>query len=339
MPGRGLSIYAAAIFLICLAISAATLPPGPASAQQASTEEILKAVVKIQALVPADARSAASLGTTRDGHGAVIGTDGLVLTVGYLVLDADQVTVVLHDGKELPATVVAYDHDSGFGLVRTARPVGVTPLVLGDSSALNPESVAVAASHGGSDMAMPVRIAARRAFTGYWEYLLEDAVFTMPPYPNFGGAALLNQNGELVGIGSLLVADAKEEGMFGPGNMFIPINRFKQIRHDLVTSGRSRQPNHPWIGMHTEEIHGRLFVKRVAEDGPSAAAGIAGGDIVVSVGGAPVQTQKEFYRKIWSYGAPGARIPITVLTSNAGVRTVEVASIDRHDYLRRPKGN
>jgi S1-C subfamily serine protease len=339
MPIKALSAFAASLLLTFLAILPAALRPEPASAQQRSTEEILKAVVKIQALIPADARSAASLGTTREGHGAVIGDDGLILTIGYLVLEADQVTVVQHDGKELPATVVAYDHDSGFGLVRAARPVSATPLVLGDSSALTAEMPAVAASFGGADTAMPVRVTARREFAGFWEYLLEDAVFTMPPYPNFGGAALLNQNGELVGIGSLLVADAKEEGAFGPGNMFVPINRFKPIRQDLVTTGRAKEPRHPWLGLHTEEIHGRLFVQRVAEGGPSAAAGIAGGDIIVSVGDVPVQSQKEFYRKVWSYGAPGVRVPITVLTSKSGLRTVDVASTDRHDYLRRPRGN
>lgn len=334
---------AVATILACIALLPALPRTEPAAAQepgpQTSIEEILKAVVRIEAEIPADARSAKSLGTGRAGNGAVIGSDGLVLTVGYLVLEADRVTVIRHDGKELPATVVAYDHDSGFGLVRTAHPVGAVPLILGDSSALAIDSVAVAAGHGGPDAALPVKIADRREFVGYWEYLLEDAIFTTPPYPNYGGAALLNQTGELVGIGSLLVADAEQEGAFGPGNLFIPIDRFKQIREDLVASGRTRQPKRPWLGLHTELIRGRLFVRRVAEEGPSAAAGITAGDIIVSVGGEPVQSQKEFYRMIWSSGAPGVRIPITVLTANAGLRTVEVASIDRHDYIRRPKGN
>jgi S1-C subfamily serine protease len=196
-----------------------------------------------------------------------------------------------------------------------------------------------AAACGGSNFAMPIRIAARRDFTGYWEYLLEDAIFTVPPYPNFGGAALLNQNGELVGIGSLLVADAEEPGTYGPGNMFIPINDFKAIESELLASGRTRQPNHPWLGLNTEEARGRLFVRRVARDGPSADAGINIGDIVVSVGDTPVQTQKELYRKIWSYGTPGVQIPLTVLTAKGGIRTVEVHSIDRYAWLRQPKGN
>jgi S1-C subfamily serine protease len=339
MRFRALSAHALVLIAACALPLLAPSAPAMAAAPQLSIEEVLEAIVKIVATVPAEARSADTLGATREGYGAVIGSDGLILTIGYLVLEAGTVTVTQHDGSELPATVVAYDHNTGFGLVRTTRPVIAKPLKLGDSSAMKTGDLAVAAAYGGSDFAMPVRIAARRDFTGYWEYLLEDAIFTTPPYPNFGGSALLNQTGELVGIGSLLVADAEEAGTYGPGNMFIPINYFKSIGRELLASGRTRQPNHPWLGLYTEEARGRLFVRRVASDGPSAAAGIATEDIVVSVGDTPVQSQKDFYRKIWSYGEPGARIPLTILTAKGGVRTVEVKSIDRYAWLKRPKGN
>lgn len=304
-----------------------------------SPAEILKAVVKVEATVPPDARTAGSLGTLRSGHGVVIENDGLILTIGYLILEAESIIVTQHDGTELPAAAIAYDHNSGFGLVRTARPVKVAPIALGDSAALTPNDIAIAASHGGGDTVTPVKIASRRDFTGYWEYLLEDAIFTVPPYRNFGGAALLDQDGRLVGIGSLLVPDAAEVGEYGPGNMFIPINRFKPIREELVRKGRTTQPNHPWIGLYTEEARGRLFVQRVAKGGPSEKAGLDVGDIVVSVGDSPIQTQLEFYRSLWSYGTPGARIPITVLTAKSGLRTVEIVSVDRYSWLRQPRGN
>ena len=334
---RSRSVCAPAALLLTLC--ALLLFANPSTVQAASTDDILKAIVKVEASVPADARSAKSLGTERSGHGAVIANDGLVLTIGYLILEAESVTITQHDGTTQPAAVVAYDHNSGFGLVRAARPLDATPLTLGNSAALKTESLAVAASQGGSAMAMPVKVVSRRDFTGYWEYLLEDAVFTIPPYSNFGGAALLNQNGELVGIGSLLVVDAEEPGSYGPGNMFIPINRFKPIRQEMLTSGRTMKPNHPWIGLYTEEARGRLFVQRVAQGGPSDKAGIGEGDIVVSIGGKPVQTQRDFYRHLWSYGEPGARIPVTVLTATSGVRTVEIGSIDRYSWLRQPRGN
>lgn len=333
------ALSASRLFLVsaCAVLMATVSAPGLAA--PSSIEEVLKAVVKVEATVPADARSADTLGTTRQGHGAVIGADGLILTIGYLVLEADAVTVTQHDGSALPATVVAYDYNSGFGLIRTIRPVNAKPLSLGDSAALKGESLAVAVSHGGPDSAVPVRIAARRDFTGYWEYLLEDAVFTTPPYPEFGGAALLNQDGELVGIGSLLVIDAEEAGAYGPGNMFLPINTFKSIKDELVASGRTRQPSRPWLGLYTEELRGRLFVQRVAKGGPAAAAGIDKGDIVVSVGDTQVHTLKELYRAIWSRGEPGVRVPLTLLTAAGGLRTVEVTSIDRYSWIRISKGN
>jgi len=340
MRSRSLCV-SAAIFVtsLCTLIFFAEVPQSQAAATQPSTVEILKAIVKIEALVPSDARSAKSLGTERSGHGAVIGNDGLILTIGYLILEAESVTVTQHDGTQLPASIVAYDHNSGFGLVRTSKPVDAAPLTLGDSSMIKAGSLAIAVSHGGPAMALPVKIAARRDFAGYWEYLLEDALFTIPPYSNFGGAALLNEDGLLVGIGSLLVVDAAEPGTYGPGNMFIPIDHFKPIREELVANGRTTKPNHPWIGLYTEEARGRLFVQRVAEGGPSDDAGLGAGDIVVSVGNSPVLTQQDFYRSLWSYGEPGARIPLTVLTANAGVRTVEIVSIDRYSWLRKPRGN
>ena len=327
-----LTAFTALIFFTNLSAAyAASGKPSPA--------EILKAVVKVEATVPPDARTAPSLGTLRSGHGAVIENDGLILTVGYLILEAESITVTQYDGTQIPAAAIAYDHNSGFGLVRTARPVKAAPLVLGDSTALKPEDVAIAASYGGGDTVIPVKIASRRDFTGYWEYLLEDAIFTVPPYRNFGGAALLNQDGQLVGIGSLLVPDAIAAGAYGPGNMFIPINRFKPIRDELVHKGRTSIPNHPWIGLYTEEARGRLFVQRVAKGEPSEKAGLGVGDIVVSVGDSPIQTQLEFYRSLWAYGAPGAHIPITVLTPKSRLRTVEIVSVDRYSWLRQPRGN
>jgi S1-C subfamily serine protease len=333
------AFHASRLFFVAACAGLLAVLSGPAKAAPSSIEEVLKAVVKVEATVPADARSADTLGTTRQGHGAVIGADGLILTIGYLVLEADAVTVTQHDGSVLPAAVVAYDYNSGFGLIRTIRPVNATPLTLGDSAALKSENVAVAVSHGGPDAAIPVRIAARRDFTGYWEYLLEDAVFTTPPFPEFGGAALLNQNGELVGIGSLLVADAEEAGAYGPGNMFLPINTFKTIKDELVASGRTQRPSRPWLGLYTEELRGRLFVQRVAKGGPAAAAGIDKGDIVVSVGDTQVRTLKDLYRAIWSRGEPGVRVPLTLLTAAGGLRTVEVTSIDRYSWIRTSKGN
>lgn len=313
--------------------------PLPAAAPERSADDVLKAVVRIDATIPADARTSKSLGTTRIGNGVVIDSKGLIVTIGYVILEAETVKVTQHDGTEFPATVIAYDHNTGFGLVRATQPPSVSPLPLGDSASLKKDGVILVAGFGGSAAAMPSQIVSRRDFAGYWEYLLEDAIFTAPPHANFGGAALLDSAGTLVGIGSLIVADAAGPGSYSPGNMFIPINKLKPILQELVANGRVAAPNNPWLGLYTEEVRGRLFVQRVARGGPAQRAGIKPGDILVSIGEAPITKQIEFYRKLWSYGAPGVSVPLTLLTAESRLRTIDVPTIDRYTWLRKPRGN
>jgi S1-C subfamily serine protease len=304
-----------------------------------SIDDVLKTIVRIEAQIPGDARTAESLGVERDGLGVVIDSKGLVLTVGYLILEAESATVTQHDGKTLPARVVAYDHNTGFGLVRTLNLPDVKPLGLGDSAKLKEGDPVLVAGFGGADAAMPAKVVARRDFAGYWEYLLENAVFTSPPYPGFGGVALIGGDGRLLGIGSLILPDAATPGEYGPGNMFIPIDRLGPILEELVTNGRSRSPNHPWIGLYTEEHRGRIFVKRVAKGGPAESAGIRPDDIVIGIGETPVRDQATLYRRLWAAGEPGAPISLQILGPDSRVRTVEVKSIDRYRWLRIPAGN
>jgi serine protease Do len=311
-------------------------PAGIASPVQAqsSVAEILGAVVRVQSATDSSARTAKTLGTERDGHGVVIDSSGLVLTIGYLVLEASSVTVTGPDGKSVPATVIAYDHDTGFGLLRTARPLPVKPMRLGDSEELTVDTDIIIAGHGGPDSAIRARVVSRRDFAGYWEYLMPDAIFTQPPYPVFGGAALVDKSGRLVGIGSLIVGDAEKEGTVGPGNMFVPINALKPILGQLIANGRTDGPRHPWIGVYTEEVRQRVFVTRLAPGGPGEKSGLAPGDIVVSVAGQPVTGQMDFYRKVWALGGPGVRVPLTVLRQAGGLGEVEIQSSDRHAWLR-----
>lgn len=316
------------------------LPSAHATAETSpSIGDVLKAIVRIEARIPADARTVGSLGPERDGLGVAIDSDGLVLTVGYLILEAESATVTRHDGKTFPARIVAYDHNTGFGLARTLKPLGVKPLAFGNSAALKKDAPVLVAGFGGPDAAMPATVVARRDFAGYWEYLLENAVFTSPPYPGFGGVALIGGDGTLMGIGSLILPDAAVPGEYGPGNMFIPIDRLGPILPDLIAKGRSRAPNRPWIGLYTEEHRGRLFVKRVAKGGPADRAGIKPDDIVIGVGDTPVHDQAALYRALWAVGKPGVRIPLRMLGPDSRVRTVEVESIDRYDWLRIPAGN
>ena len=318
------------IFLLLFGIISTPTQP---FAQTSSPSDLLSAVVGVEAEVPAFARTARTLGTNRSGSGALISGDGLILTIGYLILEAMAVDVITHDGQRVPADVVAYDHDSGFGLVRARELIDVTPLALGDSAAMIESEQALVATRHGSRAALGVRVVDRRDFAGSWEYLLEDAIFTSPPHREFGGAALLGPDGALVGIGSLFVGDAAGPRRPSPGNMFVPIAQLQPILEDLVASGRRAGPFRPWLGVYPEAARGHVFLGRVAPDSPAQSAGLTSGDLVISVGETAVSDVFEFYRALWAVGDAGATVPVRVLRPNGSVEELDVESIDRYDWL------
>ncbi len=318
-----------------LALAAAASPSVVAQQQQPSFgPEILESIVKVTARVPSDARTARSLGTEREGSGVAIDGDGLVLTIGYAILEADDVRVETAGGKAFPATIVAYDHDTGFGLLKSARPLGVKPIELGSSGALEQKQPVLVAGHGGPSQAMGAFVVDLREFAGYWEYLLDVAIFTSPPYGNFGGAALIDPAGKLVGIGSLIVPNTlQEDGRVYPGNMFIPIDALKPILADLIARGKSDRNRRPWLGIAAQEVQGRLFVARVSENSPGWNAGVRQGDMLLGVAGEPVSGLADYYRKVWALGDPGVDVPLLVLRGNEPTK-FSVKSIDRYDWLK-----
>jgi S1-C subfamily serine protease len=297
-----------------------------------SIDELLAAVVGVQATVPAHARTARALGQERFGSGVVIDSSGLIVTIGYLILEADRVEIVLPNNELMPVEMLAYDYDTGFGLLRATAEVSVRPMELGSSSRLTPGDKMMIASYGGSRTLAPAIFTGAREFAGYWEYLLEDALFTVPTYPQYGGAALISPAGKLLGIGSLAVGDAVEGEQTMPGNMFVPIDRLKSVLGDLLTEGRTSGPRKPWLGIYTDEFQGRLLVSRVADGGPAMTAGIEPGDIITAAGGEPVYSIADFYRKIWAQGNAGDPIRMTIIKGSE-VREVTVRSGDRYQWL------
>jgi serine protease Do len=305
----------------------------PAAAQEQKPEEVLSAIVGVQAKIQADARSAATLGQNRQGSGTLIG-EGLVLTIGYLVIEAESIQVTNAEGRTVPATLAGYDHASGFGLLKLAAPLAGKPMALGDAAALEERDQAIVANATANPSL--VQVVSRRLFTGNWEYLLDSAIFTSPPVMDWSGAALIGPKGELLGIGSLIVPDAGSPGTQSPGNMFVPVDLLKPILEDLVAKGRRGGPARPWLGLNAEHFMGRLFVARVSPGGPAEHAGLKTGDIVLGVGGEPVTTLADFYRKLWARGAAGAQVPLKVL-QGMEIRDVTVRSIDRVEYFRPAK--
>ena len=307
----------------------------PAASEQEIDRQIaetLSAVVRIKMHAVADARSNATLGQAREGSGIVI-EPGYVLTIGYLVIEPDAIEVTTVNDRTLPATLAGYDHASGFGLLRVQGDLQVKPLGLGDSGALGVREPVIIVPHGGREAASLAYVMSRRQFTGSWEYLLESAIFTAPPTLTWAGAALVNRQLRLVGVGSLLVRDTVEPGTPEPGNMFVPTDLLKPILAELKANGRTAGPQRPWLGLNTEEVKGRLVVTRVSPEGPAARAGVQQGDVIVAVAGQPVKTHVELYRKVWSLGAAGVEVPLRV-TSGLDGRDVSVKSIDRFEYFK-----
>jgi serine protease Do len=335
MPPR--RIFAAC----CLALAAVVaLPAHAQSAAPADVETriqtLIGAVVQVRARALEDARSNQTLGRGRQGSGIVIDDQGHILTIGYLVIEPDAIEVTTASGRTVPALLAGYDHATGFGLLKAQAPLGVKPLPLGSSGAMNEGDAVMVLPYGGRDAASMARVVSTRRFAGSWEYLLDRALFTAPPNMTWSGAALVNRDFALVGVGSLVVQNAMSPSEFMPGNMFVPIDLLKPILADLKDKGRAAGPARPWLGLSTEEVEGRLLVTRVSPESPAAEAGIRRGDVVVAIGSDDVKTHAELYSRLWKLGPAGTVVPLRV-QSVGGTREVKVRSIDRAEYFKEKK--
>jgi len=310
----------------------ATAKQGDEQANRIDADKLFGAIVKVSTRAVPEARTTEALGSEREGTGVVIGEDGLILTIGYLVMEAEDVKITDAKGRALPARVVGYDDASGFALIRALVPLDATPIALGDSSKTTEREPVLIATAGGDGTAF-AWIVSKRAFTGNWEYKLDYALFTSPPTANWSGAALIDRDGKLVGIGSLIVREATDGDPKLPGNLFVPIDLLKPILADLVARGKRAGPAQPWLGVAADELQGHLFVTRVSPGGPAERAGVSVGDIILGVGSDAVQTQAEFYDRVWKERRAGDEVPLKVL-HGMDVREITILSMDRGDYYR-----
>jgi S1-C subfamily serine protease len=299
-------------------------------------EPALSAVVAVHSRIPKNAFTAPILGTERGGNGVVISDDGLVLTIGYLITEADEIWLTTNHGVVAQADVLAYDQISGFGLLQALGKLGVAPLIIGDSAASEIGDPVIFAGSGGHAKALAAKISAKREFAGYWEYLLDQAIFTTPAYPHWGGAAVIGADGRLQGIGSLYIQDMKEDGAKREGNMVVPIELLEPILNDMKTLGRVDQPPRPWIGVYASDDAGEHpVIMGLAKNGPADRAGIDAGDVILEVADQPVRGLAHFFRQIWALGPAGAEVELTVARDDE-IYKVSLTSIDRNDLLRKP---
>jgi len=286
-------------------------------------------VVKLTVKAVPGARSAGTLGAQREGTGVVIDSSGLVLTIGHLITEADTVELSVADGRKFAANVIGFDNATGLGLVKSLQPLPVKPVDFGQSSVANLRDIVLIV---GFDGVAPAYIVSKRPFVGYWEYLLDEAIYTAPATVNWQGAALLSRDGKLLGIGSLAVADAVGRSTV-PGNMFVPIDTLKPVLGDFIANGRATTKPRPWLGITSQEIQGKVIITRVSAEGPAEEAGLQAGDIIVGMGGQALTGQADFYTRLWKTGDAGVEVTLDVLKGTK-IEPVKVKSIAREGHLR-----
>lgn len=298
-------------------------------------DQVLRAVVGVRSVVPSDAFTADTLGTERAGSGVLIRSDGIVLTIGYLITEAETIWISLADGRTISGHALGYDQETGFGLVQALARIDLPALPLGSSRDAEIGERAVMAAASGRHSAFATRVVAKQEFAGYWEYVLDEAIFTSPSHPNWGGAALIGIEGKLIGIGSLHVQQAVSRGREMDLNMVVPIDLLKPILNDLLSFGRPQRPARPWLGLFTTEVSNNVVVAGVAHKGPARKAGLKRGDIIVATDGTQVTSLAKFYRQVWSLGDAGVEVPLTIYREGRNL-DVRLVSIDRRSVLKGP---
>ena len=296
-------------------------------------DALKRSVVTVSATIPEDAFTAEGLGTHREGSGVVIDGSGLVLTIGYLITEATEVWLKTQDGRPVPAHVMAYDQVTGFGLLQALGQLELAPIPLGNSSRAEIGDPVIFTDGMGRSVA--AAIVAKQEFAGYWEYLLEEAIFIAPAHPSWGGAALIGADGKLLGIGSLRLQMIHKGGV-ADINMVVPIDLLTPILDDMLKRGEPDRPARPWLGMFSAESDGEVVVMSVAEGGPAAQAGLRRGDIISDVRDAGVDGLADFYRKVWSSGPAGAEVPMRIVRDGRDT-WLRIKSADRNDFLRKPQ--
>ena len=298
-------------------------------------ERALASAVALRTIVPEDAFTAQTLGTERGGNGVVI-RDNVVLTIGYLITEAEEIWITLADDRVMAGHPLAYDQVTGFGLVQALGRLDLPALPLGDSATIRPGTRVVMAAAGGREHSLATRVVAKQEFAGYWEYVLDEAIFTAPAHPFWGGAGLIGSAGALLGIGSLQVEQRTASGESGQLNMVVPIDLLKPILDDMLTTGHANRPPKAWLGLFATDLEDKVFVVGVYSDAPADQAGLKPGDLIVSVAGDPVDSLAGFLRKVWSLGPAGSEVPL-VIQRDGETLQVAVTSSERENFLRKPR--
>ncbi len=325
------------IFIFILALfSSTTLLSAPKKfTTEEDFKEIYQSIVKIESIIPEDARTAKTLGTERLGNGVII-HNNYILTIGYLVAEAETINITMPNGGKVPGELVGYDHATGFGILKTVLPKKLTGLAIGNSDQISKEEKLFVLPSLSAGMPSVANMVSRRSFAGWWEYFLDKPIYTYPMNNSFAGTPLVNEYGEIVGIGSLYVADAVLPGVVSPGNLFVPINELKPILDDLINNGKRTKNIKPYMGLTSDDSLGVVKITRVNENGPAAKAGFLENDTILTVNKKNISNIEDFYKTVWSLGGPGSKLTFQIQRGETKM-DLELTTMDRNDFLSKPK--
>ena len=313
----------------------ANLRPDP-SDYSFDLDRAFRAVTGLKAYVPPDAFTAGTLNTEREGSGVVIRESGLIATIGYLILEAETIWITTATGRAVPGHALAVDQESGFGLVQALGRLDLPALELGDADAVRVGDHAIFAAAGGSHRAMETHLVGRQEFAGWWEYVLDDALFTAPAHPAWNGSGLIGRDGRLLGVGSLVLQQGDGKGRRHDMNMVVPASLLAPILDDLLTFGRVNRPARPWLGMYATEADDEIVVSGLADNGPAEEAGVQPGDRILAVDGEDVSDLASLWRRVWACGSAGAEVRMRLMRDSR-VANVVIRSADRAKFLKSPK--
>jgi S1-C subfamily serine protease len=299
-------------------------------------DSALGAVLGLQATVPQDAFTAGTLGTERAGSGVLIRKDGLVLTIGYLITEAESIWLTSSLGGAVPGHVLGYDQETGLGLVQALGRLSIPPIEIGTRMRVGAGDHAILAAEGGRRHAVAATVVARQEFAGYWEYLLDRAIFTAPAHPFWGGAALIASDGTLIGIGSLHVQHSSGRELRRDVNMVVPIDLLPPILDDIMTYGRPNRPPRPWLGLYAAEVDDAIVVAGLSDRGPASKTILKPGDRIMAVRDEPIGSLASFWRRVWASGPAGSEVVLQVMRDKETME-VRIPSADRTRLLKAPR--
>jgi len=289
-------------------------------------ERVLPATVHIEARIPETHPSTRILGSERMGSGTIIDAAGLVLTVNYVVLGAEQVKVTMIDQRAYVAEVVRTDFASGLALVRIPEE-RLTALTLRHTSdvALGEECFVVASVGEGSARIANGAISYLGPFDANWEYVLERAIMTTAMNPGLGGGPLCDPLGRVLGVVSL---NLNEIGRF---SLAVPSDYYLDARDDFVDGRRPAVGARAWLGLFCYSVKEHVVIQGLLPGGPGEQAGLKAGDVILAIDGEDVGDRRSLYRRLWTHPAGD---PVTLkIFRGRETKTVTVASGDVEKFF------